>query len=123
MSLAASKKQTFEELTVGHTFKYGQKDARLSGIDEDHFHCALCGGKGRQAHTVVRDDGVVLKVGTTCLQRIGLFPPDEPKVVKPKAAPKKTELKPVDPEPVVEVKPASEEPSIDDLFDDVEGKK
>jgi hypothetical protein len=44
-------------------------------------------------------------------------------VVKSKAAPKKTELKPVDPEPVVEVKPASEEPSIDDLFDDVEGKK
>jgi hypothetical protein len=127
MSLAASKKQTFEELTVGHTFTYGKKEEKLP--IGTHFWCAFCGGRGRQAYTVIRDDGVELKIGATCLQRVGLSAPSEPKKAKPEpvvaSEPEvQTQPGPITSEPEVQAEPepvASDD--LDDIFDELEGKK
>jgi ribosome-binding protein aMBF1 (putative translation factor) len=125
MSLAASKKQTFEELTVGHTFTYGKKEDKLPV--GSFFWCALCGGRGRQAHTVIRDDGVELKVGTTCLDRIGLSAPEEPKKAKPAVVEEIPEVVKEILESPVEVEPVDPKPvdpeDLDDIFNDLEGKK
>ena len=91
-------KQTFEELTVGHTFVYVKKEDKLPA--GTFFWCAFCGGRGRVAHTVQRDDGLEMKIGTTCLKRVGLSAPEEPQVEK------KPKLKPA---PVVEEAPVSTE--------------
>ena len=91
MTEVVLKKKTFEELTVGHTFQYGKKEPKLP--EKTYFWCSFCGGRGRIAHTIIRDDGLELKVGTTCLKRVGLEAPVEivPEVSKKVSSPVPTQ--------------------------------
>lgn len=120
MSVALKKKkEEYQKIVEGHEFIYVKRNKKLPV--GQYFWCEFCGGRGRISHTIKRDDGKELLVGTTCLKRVGLKP-HEPEVV---ASPEpKVESAPVDPAPPVsepqEPEPPKQEaaPKKDDMSED-----
>lgn len=110
-------KQTFEELTTGHTFGYVRKEAKLPA--GTFFWCAFCGGRGRVSHTISRDDGLEFRVGTTCLKRVGLEVPVESDSEPKPVVQSKPEV------PIAEVPKEAElsDEALDAIFAEAEEKK
>lgn len=75
-----SKREPFEEIAVGHTFKLNGAGRAKEG---DFFWCAFCGGRGKNYYEVERDDSATYQVGERCLGLVGLAKRDLPKP-KPK---------------------------------------
>jgi hypothetical protein len=73
-------KKNFEDLVVGHTFKIEEAGRT------DRFQCAFCGVYGQNFVSIRRDDGLLLKVGKTCLRKIGLELPKSMMLKKGKKA-------------------------------------
>ncbi len=116
-------KLNYGDTVVGHTFSL---DGEGKLIKPEKFYCALCGTPGQHYILVRRDDGLVIKLGKTCLRKVGLSYPKSGV-----ASPSQEEAAPVaPPEPVVaSVAPAPEAPAgqsedevTEDELDDLFGK-
>ena len=66
----ANNMENIRRITDGYSFAFVTEET-ISG----EFQC-ICGGHGKNAYVLKRDDGMVIKVGKDCLKYCGLELPN-----------------------------------------------